>query len=481
MKRFILDRYIVRSHIGPYLFGIAIITFVFVMDFIFRYLDLFIGKGVKFLVVLEFFVLSLGHMFALIIPMAVMPATLMAFGQLASENEVTAMKASGVSLYRMILPVLVASVILSVGLVYYQNAILPESNHRLMNLMIDIGKKKPTLEIKENQFNDSIKGYTIFIREKNDKTGEIESVRITENRKGGIPTTTIAARGKMAYVEGKNVLRFELEDGEIHEMPDSKDISTYRKTLFKHFTLNIRDTERTLRRSERSHRGDREMSAAMMQARIEEIEENIGEIERHMHEAAVKPITESLAPVFTEFSSSAPVETESPPPDTQTPDGAMPLADKIPGLAGTAEQILRILENETNIVEANRNQISRYGVEIHKKYSIPFSCIIFVLLGAPLAIRSGKKGMTMAIGFSILFFLIYYMFLISGEKLADRRFVSPWLAMWMPNILLLAASLVLLHRTVREAQTINWDRYNILKRWRRRDTEHSGVTAGSGM
>ena len=226
MKKLILDRYIVQNHIGPYLFGIAIITFVFVMDFIFRYLDLFIGKGVQFLVVLEFFMLSLGHMFALTIPMAVMPATLMAFGQLASDNEITAMKASGISLYRMILPVLAASVFLAAGLVYYNNAILPESNHRLLNLFIDIGKKKPTLEIKENRFNDTIKGYTIFIREKNDKTGEIKDIRITENRKGGIPTTTIASRGKMAYLAGKNMLRFELEDGEIHEMPVSEDITT---------------------------------------------------------------------------------------------------------------------------------------------------------------------------------------------------------------------------------------------------------------
>ncbi|HER44479.1 MAG TPA: LptF/LptG family permease, partial [Candidatus Eisenbacteria bacterium] len=166
MKPHILDRYILKNHIGPYFFGLSIITFVFIMDFIFKYLDLFIGKGVDFFVVLEFFTLSLGHMFALIIPMAVMPATLMAFGQLAAENEVTAMKACGISLYRMIVPVAAAAVALTVALVYYNNFILPESNHRLMNLMIDIGKMKPTLEIRENIVSDAIKGYTILVREK---------------------------------------------------------------------------------------------------------------------------------------------------------------------------------------------------------------------------------------------------------------------------------------------------------------------------
>ncbi len=145
--------------------------------------------------------------------------------------------------------------------------------------------------------------------------------------------------------------------------------------------------------------------------------------------------------------------------------GMQPLDDRGAGSKDAELRVLQLLENETHIIESNMSQIFRYGVEIHKKYSIPFSCIIFVLLGAPLAIRSGKKGMTMSIGFSILFF---YIFLIGGEKLADRRLVLPWLSMWLPNIVLLAAALLLLHNTVREATTINWERVNVLKRFMRR-------------
>ncbi|MCK4350466.1 MAG: LptF/LptG family permease, partial [Candidatus Krumholzibacteria bacterium] len=126
-----------------------------------------------------------------------------------------------------------------------------------------------------------------------------------------------------------------------------------------------------------------------------------------------------------------------------------------------------LLEDGARNIDSHRDQISKYGVEIHKKFSISFSCIIFVLLGAPLAIRSGKKGMTMSIGFSILFFLIYYIFLISGEKLADRRFIVPWLSMWLPNITLFLIAGFLIHSTVRETRTINWDWINFLKRLRR--------------
>lgn len=464
MKPYILDRYILKIHIGPYLFGLSILTFVFIMDFIIKHLDDFIGKGINFFVVLEFFVLSLGHMFALIIPMAVMPATLMAFGQLAAENEITAMKAGGISLYRMILPVILAAVLLSAALVYYNNFILPESNHRLMNLMIDIGKMRPTLEIKENIVSDAIKGYTILVREKNDKTGEIKDVRIRENKPGGIPTFIIAASGKMSFMEQENVLRFELEDGEIHEMPDPNDIATYRRTSFKNFVLNIQDIDRTLQRSDRTHRGDREMGARMMREKIVEIRSNIASVEEYMHRTAAKQLVEKLGIVEPEATGFLTSETPSRSPETNLE----PLADRSAGTRDAELQVLQLLENETHIIENNTDQICRYGVEIHKKYSIPFSCIIFVLLGAPLAIRSGKKGMTMSIGFSILFFLVYYVFLIGGETLADRRFVVPWLSMWLPNIVLMAAALLLVHNTVREANTINWGRINILKRFLRR-------------
>lgn len=436
------------------------------MDFIIRYLDMFIDKGVAFFVVLEFFILSLGHMFALIIPMAVMPATLMAFGQFASENEVTAMKAMGISLYRMIAPVIIASIFLSAGLVYYQNIILPESNHRLMGLMLDIGKMKPTLEIKENIFSTAVDGYTILVREKDDKTGRIKDVQIFRTKKGMVPTTIVADRGRMSFIASENVLRFELQDGEIHEMPDASDISTYRKTLFSNFTINIRDTDRGLSRSRRSYRGDREMSSGMMREKVAGLKGEIDGYSRDMHISAEKDMVGTLSRAMAFDAFKGEVREASEPPATRAERRARQNAKN------PAEQQMYALETIMRRVIGLESQISRYEVEIHKKFSIPFSCLIFVLLGAPLAIRSGKKGMTMSISFSIIFFLVYYVFLITGEKLADRMVLEPWLAMWLPNIVLIGAAGLLLWSTVRESQTINWARFNILKRWRRK------VTAG---
>jgi|WetSurMetagenome_2_1015567.scaffolds.fasta_scaffold06459_4 lipopolysaccharide export system permease protein len=460
MRIRILDRYILANHIGPYCFSLAIITFIFVMDFIIRYLDRFIGKGVGVFTILEFFFLSLGHMFALIIPMAVMPATLMAFGQLAADNEVTAMKSSGVSLYRMIAPVLAATAMLTLGLVFYFNMLLPESNHRLMNLMLDIGRMKPTLQIKENMFSDALPGYTILVREKNDKTGEIKGVQIFE-LKGGLPRSIIATSGRMIYREGESVLRFELDDGEIHEMPDPADIKTYRRTLFKHFTLNIQDTERTLKRSDRTHRTDREMTVGMMRAKSLEYAGTSASTRAHMNQVARDFMIAAFSRVIDDAGALAPGAAAPPP---RAEPGA---ARAIPRTESEADQIRQILETQTYALDSNLRQINRYNVEIQKKFAIPFSCIIFVLLGAPLAIRSGKRGMTVSIGASILFFLVYYVFLISGEKLADRRLMEPWLAMWLANIVFLAVAAVILIQTNRELGAIGWARFNPARWWRR--------------
>src|SRR5262245_16478466 len=139
----ILPAYIVRQHIGPFIFGLVVITFVLIMDLIVDYLDLFLGKGVPLPTVLEVFFLSLGWMLALSIPMAVLVAKLMTYGRLSQDHEITAMRAGGVSFVQIIAPVFIISAFLGGGLLAYNDQVLPRANHRLANLLLDIHRKKP--------------------------------------------------------------------------------------------------------------------------------------------------------------------------------------------------------------------------------------------------------------------------------------------------------------------------------------------------
>ncbi len=470
----IFERYILRNYLGPFVFSMAVITFVFIMDFILRYIDLFLGKGVKFHIVLQAFALSLGHMFALIIPMAVLPATLMTYGNLTSENEITAMRACGYSTYRMIVPGVIMGAFLAMGLVAYNNHVLPESNHRLMNLLIDIQRKQPTVELNPNRFIDDVQGYTIYFQEKNDRTGEIEDVQIFKRAEsGGLPTTIVAESGRLQMIEGSNVLRVDLNNGEIHELPVAEDRGTYRRTTFKEYTLNIKDVDRSLQRSERDYRGDREMSVRMMNDKIQEIRADLALSRQEIIRQAKETTEHTFAllnekerhrrwdaksdTAATRASSQEPVRPRVSVRSSRNASSRVPLAARSEFLARSR------IETEVGKRESFEKQIRRYQVEIQKKYSIPFACIIFVMVGAPLAIRMGRSGMNMAIGLSILFFLVYYVCLIGGEKLADRGFVNPFLAMWAPNIIFGALSIVFLRKAAREQALADWTWLSVLR------------------
>jgi lipopolysaccharide export system permease protein len=468
----IFERYILRNYIGPFLFSMAVITFVFIMDFILRYIDLFLGKGVKFHIVLQAFTLSLGHMFALIIPMAVLPATLMTYGTLAGENELTAMRACGFSIYRMILPGLFAATLLAMGLVYYNNHVLPESNHKLLNLLIDINRKQPTVELRENHFIDDVQGYTIYFAQKNDRTGDISDVQIFRHNEKGLPSTIVAKRGKLKFIEGQNILRVDLVDGQIHEIPEEKQRATYRRTSFKTYSLNIHDVDRSLQHTERDYRGDREMSVHMMKDKIKELRTEIAMSRQEIVREASERMSATFglldkndrarqkkpAVAFTGGPDNGngpnhpdPLNRENP--NRRAQPRLVPRQSSFPGVPMAARDeylTQQRIETEVNKQDSFVKQIQRYKVEIHKKYSIPFACVVFVLVGSPLAIRMSRSGMNMAIGLSILFFLVYYVCLIGGEKLADRGFTTPFLAMWSPNLVFGALALVLLKKAASE-------------------------------
>jgi lipopolysaccharide export system permease protein len=501
----IFERYILRNYIGPFLFSMAVITFVFIMDFILRYIDLFLNKGVKFHIVLQAFTLSLGHMFALIIPMAVLPATLMTYGTLAGENELTAMRACGFSIYRMILPGIVASTLLAMGLVYYNNHVLPESNHKLLNLLIDINRKQPTMELRENHFIDDVQGYTIYFAQKNDRTGDISDVQIFRHNEKGLPSTIVAKSGKLKYIEGQNVLRVDLQNGQIHEIPEEKQRETYRRTTFKTYSLNIHDVDRSLQHTERDYRGDREMSVRMMKDKIKETRSEIAmsrqEIIREASERMSATFglldkndrfrTTQPAAAATDMPGRGPGPNGPGHPNSRNvaggsnpnhgPNGgpprpavprfmAQPGHNAFPGIPMAARDeylTQQRIETELNKQDSFDKQIDRYKVEIHKKYSIPFACVVFVLVGSPLAIRMSRSGMNMAIGLSILFFLVYYVCLIGGEKLADRGLLTPFLSMWTPNLVFGALALVLLKQAASEQALFERPSLAFLSRFRR--------------
>lgn len=434
----ILTRYVLKAHIGPFFFGLAVITFVLILDFIIDIFDLILGKGLSPLIVLEVFFLNLAWMLALSIPMAVLVSTLMAFGRLAADNEITAIKASGTSLLSIIKPVLVWAIGLTLFLVWFNDRVLPESNHRAKNLMSAIHRKRPTLTLKQGVFMNDLPGYSVLIEQINNKTSEIKGVTIYELRETQTPVTIRAQRGELEFSPEKDRLTITLYDGEIHEV-DHQDPAKYRRLTFEKHVLHVNNLGTDLKLIDSQSRGDREMGIRMMKERIQDYRKTVEDHREQMRLIAETNLQDYL-----------PEETWS----SISEDLSLLPTETVDRLYKEKRGVLRKLQTEKRVIENALKQISRYEVEIHKKISIPVACLVFVLVGAPLGVMTRRGGWTMALGISFFFFALYWAFLIGGEQLGDRRIVPANWAMWAPNIFIGGLGLYLLKCAVYESTSI---------------------------
>jgi lipopolysaccharide export system permease protein len=436
----LLERYVLRQLVRPFLMGAIVVTFLLTMDFLFDYLDLFLNKGVGLLTVLRLFGLGLGWMLALSIPCGVLVGVLMTYGRLAQDNESNAMRSSGIPLYRAIAPTLAVSLLIAIGLTLFNNYILPDMNHSFANLLLAINKKRPTTQIQEGVFLSQFDGYNMFIGKLDDRTGQMQDVLIYDfSRPDEPPRTILARRGRVEYDPQQGLLSLRLQDGEIHEAAKGP-APVYRKMEFQSQTLSIRGASDALEPTGGRARGQREMSIADMREKITEL---TGERDRFRERSAgvletlgldsieqlpgMRRVTPGLALLGLLHGGRAPEAPGTPAEEFWTPERRR-LAE---------EAKVSYLQAEAAAKKANQ-----YRVEIEKKFSIPAACIVFVLVGAPLGIRARRGGL--AAGFlSAGFFMFYYLCLVGGEQLADRDYLAPWLAMWLPNVALGALGLVL--------------------------------------
>ncbi len=427
-----LERYVLGEAVLPFLLGFGLVTFLFIIDFLFDYLDLIISKGVPPLVVLELFLLALGWITALSFPCGVLVAALMTFGRMAQDNEVTAMRALGVNVARVLRGPLAAALLLAVGLTLFNNYILPETNHRFANLSLAIHRKRPAARIQPGIFINAFDNYSLLVKSIDDKTGEMHDVTIYDFTQGRIPTTIKAASGTMRYLEGGAILHLDLHDGEIHEVPGETGEGKYRRGTFQEYSINLHNPGAVLQKTDRKSRGDREMNIAMMKQEIGRLDAQKQKRLQALDEKSQQSGFDSYRDLERRLEPSSPPE--------KTLRAVLGVLGIRPG-AGAPADTSRQLRKALETVQMDRSElfsverrIDAFRVEIDKKFSIPFACVVFVLVGAPLGIRTRRGGFAnMAI--AVAFFITYYLFLIGGEQLAERRLLSPFMAMWFPNLL----------------------------------------------
>ena len=439
----IIFRHILRAHVAPFIGSFFVLMFLFVLQFMMKFMDQLAGKGLSGAVILELMVLNLAWIVVLAVPMAVLVATLMAFGTLSANSEITALKASGVGLYRMMFPVLIAAGILTYLMIQFDNKVLPEANHRLKTLTIDIRRKKPTFTLVPGLFSQDLPGYSMLVRKTFAESNNLEGVIIYDHSNPNKNTVITAKRGALSFSSDYRRLIMDLYDGEIHEL-NTTDNKSYRIIKFARQVLTTQAEGFDFERSGENafSRGDRELSAGEMlyiadslagqaraaQARIDALSDGMQE----------KLFMGSIAPHSPSRASWRAIE-----PYTNISSQLMMMRNSLDGEMANAKFLDRTMR--------------QYWVEIHKKYSIPVACFVFVLVGAPLGVMSKRGGFGVAASLSLGFFLLYWASLIGGEKLADREFIDPWLGMWIANIVIGVMGLFLTYRIARENVQLRFD------------------------
>jgi lipopolysaccharide export system permease protein len=414
-----------------------------------KFLDQLTGKGLSAAVIAELVILNLAWMLVLAVPMGVLVATLMAFGGLASTSQITAMRASGVSLYRMIAPVVAASILVCLLLISFNNDVLPDANHRTKVLMNDISHKRPTLTLVPGMFIQLLQGHSILVRKTFEHSNDLEGVIILDYSKPMMTATITAHRGTISFSTDYRKLIMDLSDGEIHQINDQVK-SQYRIIQFQKHRIVMDAEGFNFQRSRETDisRGDREMSVQMMSHNVDSIRTLEATIEHHLKELTGKRLEDILDV-------------------KKSIEPSVIYTTPLNGIKADPSQQTEVRYDLLNINGYER-AVRSYLVEIHKKFSIPFACIVFIFIGAPLGIMSRRGTFGMSASLSLGFFVFYWACLKGGENLADRGFFDPWVGMWIANIILGIIGLYLTVRTARENPTIDWSQLARLipKSWR---------------
>ncbi|MFZ4525531.1 MAG: LptF/LptG family permease [Chlorobium sp.] len=414
----IIDRYCLKSHIGPFIFAFITLIFVLILQFFSTFADRFIGKGIGFSAIFELILLQSAWMVGLAAPMAVLVAVVMAFGSLTTTSEMTVFRASGISLYRLMIPVLLAALLLSALVERFNNVVLPQANYYAKSMMVDIARSKPAFGLTENAFSTLVDGYSIFIRKSDDRLKELYGIVIYDVTRPEYSTVVTAEKGSIDFTADYQYLVMTLYNGEIHQVrqPDHKSSRnmSFRKQRFVFESSGFGFARSS---SNRMRSGDNELSANELHGIGNEFMNRMLASEKRIR-MPLEQLAERLAQPRIKA------------------QGTLPASSSLKAVTEAASFIDRQLvqlDGELNSIASNQSLYNRYMAAYHKKYALSLACFVFAMVGAPLGVMARRGGFGAGAAISLLFFVFYWMIMIAGEKIAERGLLDPMISMWLAN------------------------------------------------
>ncbi|MBP5396887.1 MAG: LptF/LptG family permease [Bacteroidales bacterium] len=465
MKR--LDRYLLKTYIGPFFMTFLVVVFIFLMQFVWKYIDDLVGKGLEWTVLLKLMGYTACTFVPMSLPLALLLSGLITFGNLGERLELTAMKSAGVPLYRIMLPLILFAICCSAGNFFLSNNLVPYANLKSTMLLRDIRTQKPALSIDEKVFYKGIDNYVIRIGKKDRDNRTVHDILIYDHSNGNsFARLTHAKEGTMVMDEKKQLLVFTLYDGFYfdEDMQQSNDAAARRLLMRGNFKKQVVRFDIS---SFQFSRSDEDVFRTNYTAlNVVQLGNFIDSIRQDISQGRQK-MAENQMMFFRSISAYAMDSTPVTLPDTAIRIQLDPRQQY--NAATIALQQVREQQGNLEFFHMDQNnrkeQLWRYEIEWHRKFTLCAACLILFFIGAPLGsiIRKGGIGIPMTI--SILIFVFYWVTSTIGERMARIGSLSSTLGMWVSTLILLPVGIFLIYKSTKESQWLDFIQTDKIKKF----------------
>jgi lipopolysaccharide export system permease protein len=461
-----VDKILLSLFIGPLILTFIIADFVFLMQFLFKYIDDMVGKGIELSLILKLIGLFSITMVPMALPLAILLASNMTLGGLGERSELVAMKTAGISLYRIIGGLSVFILLLSISAFFFSNNILPWTNLQFYALLHDIRKHKPALDIEEGVFYNGINGFTFKIGEKGEDNKTIYDIIVYDHTSAnGNDNVLLAEKGELLMtMDGKYLIMTlyegrQFKDVKQRTIKDGKRMYERIEMDFKEFRKVFDLSEFAMSKTDANLWKDNYhmLNAQQLMIRNDTIN---NEIKHYVKK--VKDYSQTLISINSDTKLNEAL-TEYDEWKTYNLDSLN--VDCVLSAPTTMEVKLAALENARNVksysesmsrqIESKNRAIAFNSMMIHKKFTLAVACLVLFLIGAPMGAIVKKGGFGMPILVSIAFFILFYILSITGEKLVKQMVWSPAKGMWFPIVMLLPVGLFLTYKAARDSKIID--------------------------
>lgn len=471
MKR--LHRFVLKSFFGPFLMTFFICVFILLMQFLWKYIDEFVGKGLDWNVVVELLVYASLALVPMAFPLAMLLASIMTFGNLGENYELVAMKASGISLFRIMKPILFFAIFLTAFAFYFSNNILPKTNLKFGAVMYSVRQQKPEMVITEGVFTNDIDGYSIKIERKSRTSNMMYGIMIYDHTAGnGNISVTVADSGYLEISDDKKLMIMTLFNGEnsLDEEATSRndDRHEFSRNWFAKQVITVplrgfdfKRADENLFRNQYKMMNLGQLEYAEDSLYTEYNEEVRDFMTQTSYNSKLNESALQLSFINDSINSYQPFEDKIDNPLLELYN-KMDLFDRITILSNALEAARankQWIDRKVFQLYTEKIAVNKYTMEKYKKFSWPFACLIFFFIGAPLGAIIRKGGLGMPVVVSIFMFITYYIVTISGEKFAREDMWHMFNGMWFSTYIFLPLGFFLTYKAANDSGIMNIETY----------------------